>query len=180
MEKLKDKSEVGIMKNEQKNETDRQMMDNADEQFLQSLKQGLQQTAEPPAQIDSFIKAAARQRLKKNSRTQKKLIFFWSGSIAAALAVSFSFIYFTSVQEGTPGAEYDFQQIATTQDFSAQSIANNKITNNEQTNIAWTDVLTEISELSSDFNEADLDIAAVSAWDMGYSALNSLSTEKHQ
>lgn len=168
------------MKNEQKNEIDRQMMDNADEQFLQSLKQGLQQTAEPPAQIDSFIKAAARQRLKKNSRTQKKLIFFWSGSIAAALAVSFSFIYFTSVQQGTPGAEYDFQQIATTQNFSAKSIANNKITNNEQTNIAWTDVLTEISELSSDFNEADLDIAAVSAWDMGYSALNSLSTEKHQ
>ncbi|MBO5681638.1 MAG: hypothetical protein J6T08_07995, partial [Lentisphaeria bacterium] len=79
------------MKNQKKNEMEQQMLSKQDETFMQDLKAELKHSAAvPSAQIDSFIMAAARQNLKKNQRAQKKRILFWSGSIAAAFAISFS------------------------------------------------------------------------------------------
>ena len=65
-----------------------------------------------------------------------------------------------------------------TNHFSADLLANNTVITDNQSDLAWTDVLTEISDLSDDFNEVDLDIAAVSAWDMSYTALTSNPFEK--
>ena len=167
------------MKNETKNEMEQQMLSKQDETFMRDLKAELKHSAAvPSAQIDSFIMAAARQNLKKNQRAQKKRILFWSGSIAAAFAISFSILCFTTMQEQSPVASNTLQLTGETNRFSADRLANNTVTTSDQSNLAWTDVLTEISDLSDDFNEVDLDIAAVSAWDMSYTALTSNPFEK--
>ncbi|MBO5959358.1 MAG: hypothetical protein J6Q65_04475, partial [Lentisphaeria bacterium] len=85
------------MKNEEitENEMDRKMDTDLEKTFSILQKSLKEQTAEPPAMVDSSIKAAARQRLKKEYQAGKLRFIAWFTGAAAVFAVTFSALYFT-------------------------------------------------------------------------------------
>lgn len=156
--------------NAEKHISEEDMLSSGEMKFFESLKQNLQQnTPEPPEKIDSFIKAAARQRLKKQSKKSKTYFIFWSTGIAAVFAFSFSFMYINSTQQISPAAP-----VATAKQASAATPAATSVqtaaaeTDTEITDLAWNDVMLELNDFSSDLNDTDMEVAAFSTWDQNY------------
>lgn len=156
-------------------EENKMQMTEQNDAFFTSVKQSLQQDAvQPPAQLDSFIKAAARQRAKKLQNRTKKYLLFWSSSIAAAFAVSFSAFYLTSLQtaDHTNASPAAPQDLVSGNVSSTQQVANNNETG--MSDFALLDVLIQIDTLSDELNDTDMEVTAISAWDQGYSMLSGI------
>ena len=140
------------------------MMNKNDETFFATLQQKLQQDLpEPPAQLDSFIKAAARQQLKKKKTTQNKQFILWSCGIAAAFAVSFSCLYFYGMQEPVTDNVTPVERATAVLPAASQNIAQTT-TDLTAPESAWADFFTEISDLSSEINETDMEVSVVAAY----------------
>lgn len=150
----------------EKTQSEEYMMNRNDENFFAALQQSLRQDQpEPPAQIDSFIRAAARQQLKKRKNAQNKQFIFWSCGVAAAFAVTFSFLYFSNLQE--PEAETG-NAIAPKTVSSTANNASTQVADAKKTQAAqepdWADVMLEITDLSTEINDADMDVSFVAAY----------------
>ena len=142
----------------EKTQSEDYMMNENDEKMLAVMQQCLHRDLpEPPPQVDSFIKAAARQQLKKNKVSQHKQFMLWSCGIAVAFAVSFSFLYFSGIQQ--PAAPVSAADNRSTAPMTAQNEKNPGLPE-----LAWEDVLTEISELSGEINETDMEVSVVAAY----------------
>lgn len=155
---------------EEKKLPDEYMMNENDEKFFASVQMCLRQDLpEPPAQVDSFIKAAARQQLKKKKEHQNKKFIFWSCGIAAAFALSFSFLFFSGTQEPAEENRNAFYKMTAS---STADITSNKVAVTSETLPAqepgWTDVMLEIADLSTEISEADMDVSFVAAYSAFY------------
>lgn len=157
--------------NAEKHISEEDMLSSGEMKFFESLKQNLQQnTPEPPEKIDSFIKAAARQRLKKQSKKSKTYFIFWSTGIAAVFAFSFSFMYISSTQPASPEGPV----ATTTNQASATTPAATSVqtaaaeTDTEITDLAWNNMMLELNDFSSELNDTDMEVAAFSTWDQNY------------
>lgn len=151
---------------EEKRQAEEYIMNENDEKFFVSMQQCLrQELPEPPAQVDSFIKAAARQQLKKRKELQNKKFIFWSCGVAAAFAVSLSILYFTALQPVpvTDGSAELVKNTPATPAVRTTGVAqNNKESDSQEPE--WADVFTELTALSSEINEADMDVSFVSTY----------------
>lgn len=157
--------------NAEKHISEDDMLSSSEMKLFESLKQNLKQnTPEPPKKVDSFIKAAARQRLKKQNKKNKTYFIFWSTGIAAVFAFSFSFMYFNSTLPTNPAAAVP----TTAKQASAATPAATSVrtaaaeTDTEITDLAWNDMMLELNDFSSELNDTDMEVAAFSTWDQNY------------
>lgn len=158
------------MKNEEK--TDLNMLDINDAMMFESLRASLKQDSpEPPEQLDSFIKAAARQQIKNRQKKHKTFFVFISSGIAAAFAVSFSVLFLNPPQHTDPAFPADQYSVVVSQ-FDSSTTAIYAAANDAGfIDPAWSDVLSQINDFSSDLNETDMEAAALSAWDQCFTSL---------
>ncbi len=148
----------------EKTQSEEYKLNENDEKMIAAMQRQLHlDLPEPPPQIDSFIKAAARRQLKKRKVSQNKQFMLWSCGIAATFAVSFSFLYFNGIQQpDAPVVTADNHSTAAAPAGGAAIALTEKEPAIQE--LAWEDVLTEISELSGEINEADLDVSIVAAY----------------
>ena len=168
MGKIKIPNRRTVMK--EKTQSEEFMMNENDEKFFTALQQNLQQDLpEPPKQLDSFIKSAARKRLKEKKTSQNKQFIFWSCGIAAAFAFSFSFLFLSSTQEPvTENGIAISQNTGSSTTNTTQNQVADAPKNLPAQELGWADVMLEIADLSTEINEADMDVSFVTAYSSFY------------
>lgn len=150
---------------------------------FETLKQCLHtHTPEPPTQIDSFIKAAARQHQKKQQQNHKKRLIFWSTGIAAAFAVSFSCLYLHTSRDANPEMPAIMAQKSNAKSPQQTFLASTTDADPaaEISELGWNDVMLELSDLSDELNDADMEVAAFSAWNQDYAVYDISNSIKNK
>lgn len=138
-----------------------------------NLKSG---SAEPPPQVDAFIKAAAKTRAKRLQRNSSRRFILWFSSAAAVFAFSFSILWLNSLQTAAPGEASPVpMKTAGTQQTAAQTPVMTAA--HTASDLDWTDVFSEMSDLSGELNSTENYVAAIADYDREFAIFSMTASE---